>query len=211
MSVCTSEKITNPLRMVNVDPKSFDHLKDLPFADEFPRGEAKVDVLIGVDFYDLLLCGGVVRGKPLEPVALQTKLGCVLSGVSEWQSLQLTASLANARLEEALSEFQQLWKLELIGIQPEQNSNLTKCEFEAQMCQDKMTHYDRKSKTWFTSPLFKQNPPTLGSNKLKALSILQKVETSTIKNKKVEQVNAAFKEFIEKGFAEEVFKDIEPE
>jgi len=42
-----------------------------------------VDVLIGVDFYDLLLCGGVVRGKPQEPVALETKLGYVLSGVSE--------------------------------------------------------------------------------------------------------------------------------
>jgi len=74
-----------------------------------------------------------------------------------------------------------------------------------------MTHYDRKSKTWFTSLLFKQNPPTLGSNKLKALSILRKVETSTIKNKKVAQVNAAFNEFIEKGFAEEVFEDSEPE
>jgi hypothetical protein len=99
----------------------------------------------------------------------------------------------------------------LIGIQAEQNSNLTKCEFEAQMCQNKLTHYDRKSKTWFTSLLFKQNPPTLGSNKLKALSILRKVETSTIKNKKVAQVNAAFNEFIEKGFAEEVFEDSEPE
>jgi hypothetical protein len=83
LSACTSEKITNPLRMVNVDPKSFDHLKDLTIADEFPRGEVQVDVLIGVDFYDLLLCGGVVRGKPQEPVALETKLGYVLSGVSE--------------------------------------------------------------------------------------------------------------------------------
>jgi hypothetical protein len=42
----------------------------------------------------------------------------------------------------------------------------------------------------------------VGLNKLKALSILQKVEASTIKNKRVVRVNAAFNEFIEKDFEE---------
>ncbi len=147
MNACTTEKITNPLRMVDVDPKNFWHLNDLPFADEYPWGEAQVDILIVVNVYDILLCRDVVHRKLQEPVALQTKLGYVFSRVSEWQSLELTASLAHDQLLEALPEFQQLWKLEFIGIQPEQNSNLIKCEFEAQMCQDKMTHYDQKSKT----------------------------------------------------------------
>jgi hypothetical protein len=37
------------------------------------------------------------------------------------------------------------------------------------------------------------------------------VEASTIKIKRVVQVNAAFNEFIEKDFAEKVFKESEPE
>ncbi len=96
MSVCTKDTITNPLRMVEVDPKNYNQLKDLPFANEYPRGTAQVDILIGVNFYNQLLCGSVIHGKPQEPIVRQTKLGYVLSGMSEWQSLQLTASLALA-------------------------------------------------------------------------------------------------------------------
>jgi hypothetical protein len=80
LSATTKEIITNDLRTVNVDPKEHPHLKDLPFADDYPRGPVKVDVLIGVDHYDNLLCGGVIRGRPEDPVAIQTKLGYVLSG-----------------------------------------------------------------------------------------------------------------------------------
>ena len=57
-------------------------LRGLDFADEVPRKATDVDVLIGVDYYGSLVTGGVIQGKPDEPVALQTKLGFVLSGTA---------------------------------------------------------------------------------------------------------------------------------
>jgi hypothetical protein len=48
-------------------------------------------------------------------------------------------------------------------------------------------------------------PPDLGPNKQKALGILKKVERSTIQKGVVDEVNKAFAEFIDCGFAEEVF------
>lgn len=80
LSATTKDVITNDLRTVQIDPKEHAHLKDLHFADDYPRGPTRVDILIGVDHYDNLLCGGVIRGRPEDPVAIQTKLGYVLSG-----------------------------------------------------------------------------------------------------------------------------------
>ena len=88
---------------------------------------------------------------------------------------------------------------------------MTQEELKAQNLQDEVTRYDRKSKTWSTSLLFKMRPPDLGPNKQKALGILKKVERSTIQKGVVDEVNKAFAEFIDCGFAEEVFEEVEPE
>ena len=76
----TQKKITRDLRPVDVDLKKFQHLKDIQFTDDYPRGERQVDILIGVQYYTTLLRGEVIRGRPDEPQAVNTKLGYVLSG-----------------------------------------------------------------------------------------------------------------------------------
>lgn len=111
---------------------------------------------------------------------------------------------------EAFKNLQQFWSLELIGIKPEEDSNLTKEESEAQQLQDRVTHYNPNSKTWFTSLLFKDPMPDLGTNKAKAIGILKKVEQSAIKQGQVDNLNKCFEELVANGFAEEVTEDTEP-
>jgi len=76
----TKESLTDTIRSVNIDPKNFEHLKNLEFTEDFPKKPSVVDILIGVADYGTFLTGSIVRGLPNEPVALKTKLGLVLSG-----------------------------------------------------------------------------------------------------------------------------------
>lgn len=125
--------------------------------------------------------------------------------------MQFKVSVTQSQIAETMVDIKQLWDLELLGIKRDEDVEMTKEEFEAQKLQDELTYYDEKSKTWFTSLLFNQQPPNLGTNRQKALGIMKKVEASTIQKGRVEPVNAAFNEFIDKGFAEEVVEDEEPE
>jgi len=78
----TKEKLTEKLREIKVDLTKFPHLHDIHLADELPRSQAEVDVLIGIDQYSQLVTGPSVTGEPNEPVAVKTKLGFVLSGTA---------------------------------------------------------------------------------------------------------------------------------
>jgi len=124
--------------------------------------------------------------------------------------MNLMVSAEPMLLAETLEKLQRLWDLELLGIKKTEEVLLTKEEFEAQRLQDQVTHYDPQQKTWVTSLLFKERPPKVGSNKKKALGILQKVEKSTIQKGVVDEVNVAYEEYVTKGYSEEVLEDYEP-
>lgn len=125
--------------------------------------------------------------------------------------MQYTCSVSIANAAEPQLDLQQLWDLELLGISKSEEKNLTMEEYQAQLKQDDCTWYDRSSKTWHTSLLFKENPPDLGTNRAKALGILKKIENSTIQKGLVDEVNQAVNDFMENGFAEEIFEQSEPE
>ena len=125
--------------------------------------------------------------------------------------MSFACSVISSKVTESLLDLQRLWDLELLGISKNEEKDLTKEEYQAQQKQDACTWYDKDSKMWTTSLLFKDNPPKLGSNRAKALGILKKVENSTIQKGVQEEVNKAFNEFVEKGFAEEVIEDQEPD
>jgi len=103
-----------------------------------------------------------------------------------------------------------MWRLDLLGIKPNEESTSTHEDLEAQRLQDLITKYDPESKTWSTGLLFKQRPPNLGPNKRRAIAILKKFEASTIAAQNVEVVNAAYDQLVSQGFAEEVFETDEP-
>ena len=104
------------------------------------------------------------------------------------------------------------WDTETLGIEKDtQTSNLSKEESNAQLLQDSVTFYHEGEKCWYTSLLWKQDPPQLGSNKFRALAVMRQVELQAKKKGTEEAINASIQELVDNGFAEEVVEDEEPE
>ena len=57
----TINSVCAPLAAVEVDVKRSDHLRNLQLSDTFPRDDASVDLLVGVDQYYKLVQGDVRR------------------------------------------------------------------------------------------------------------------------------------------------------
>ena len=67
--------------MLRLSKNDFPHLRDLWFSDVCQTKEGlEIDLLIGADYLWEFQRGRTVRGKSKEPVAIETELGCVLSG-----------------------------------------------------------------------------------------------------------------------------------
>ena len=60
--------------------KNFSHIRNLTLADENCLKSSDIDILIGPDYYWQFIKNRIIKGNADEPVALETKLGQVLSG-----------------------------------------------------------------------------------------------------------------------------------
>ena len=97
----------------------FPHLAPLTLADTHHSDTPlDVDMLIGSDFYWQLTTGEIIRGQT-GPVAINTKLGWVLSGpvtnneADDTHTLQIGSS--EEQLDKTLKSF---WELESFGVEP---------------------------------------------------------------------------------------------
>ena len=59
---------------------NYSHLKNLKLAQESNETCVKVDILIGLDYYYNFMTGNIIKGKPNEPIALESTLGWIISG-----------------------------------------------------------------------------------------------------------------------------------
>ena len=111
--------------------RSYRHLQELDLADMAQEvGSATTpQVLLGSDYYWQFVTGQIIRGES-GPVALQTRLGWVLTGpvlsVEQSQTasmvtiaLKISTSNSSSELERQLSAF---WDLESLGILDQESS-----------------------------------------------------------------------------------------
>ena len=122
--------ICSPLmsQPINSSSESYEHLADLELADSADTQDLlEVDVLIGSDWYWSLITGKVIRGRT-GPIAIDSKVGWILSGPSGKQTsvnltftpthiLRIDAYKAEPSLEDQLKQF---WELESLGIPSEE-------------------------------------------------------------------------------------------
>ena len=80
----TLPKVSANADRISIDPKQFDHLKDITdFTEQLPQTEkqfkkhGEVDLLLGLPYYMDVACEGSTPSPfgPPEPMALHTKLG----------------------------------------------------------------------------------------------------------------------------------------
>ena len=111
---------------VELARNEYSHLKGLWFSDVCKaQEELEIDILAGADYLWNLQKECTIRGKPDEPVAVQTELGWVLSGptkgesrTSGAQSVQVNFVGSSTSDKVSLDEeVKKLWDLETLGIQ----------------------------------------------------------------------------------------------
>ena len=81
-AICTPD-IYDPLinRNVKAVSTNYNHLKNLKLADSSNTDTKSINILIGLDYYYLLVTGDIIRGEPNEPIiALNSIFGWILSG-----------------------------------------------------------------------------------------------------------------------------------
>lgn len=101
------------------------HLSDLDLADDYcDTDQLEVDMLIGLDHYWKLVTGKVIREGD-GPVAIQTRLGWVLSGPVPDLLCEITCNLVSTQLlnvdayvpEKSLDDkLKRFWDLESLGV-----------------------------------------------------------------------------------------------
>lgn len=120
----TTPVICEPLATppVSLCISRYDHLADLDLADPSDGSSAiEIDVLIGSDYYWMLATGNVSHGSE-GPVAMETKLGWVLSGPShacDPSYSLLTAHTLRVGCQEEVeldNTLRAFWELESLGI-----------------------------------------------------------------------------------------------
>ena len=104
----------------------YPYLQGLQLACGTINGTVSVDLLIGADHYWSFFTGGIIRGDPSGPVALETKLGWILSGpasvpiFTESCTVNLSAThvlkIESADISHVQDDLQKFWDLETLGI-----------------------------------------------------------------------------------------------
>ena len=200
----TKEKIVEDFSPVTVDPNSYQHLKKLKFTEGYPRRtNAQIDILLGEPYYTDIITGAPIKGKENEPKAIPTQLGMVLAGSFQTEkSEQKKTYKVNFCRKPDLTRF---WDLEHIGIMPEKENGLfTLEEEEAIKKMEEVTSYDKEKREWSTELLFKRNDERIQNNYKRAKAVMKSVEIAAKRRNHVTELNQAFDELIQNGFAEQV-------
>ncbi len=121
MKVTEVPVISKGLRNKHVEKVQceYKHLEGLWFSDVSEKEHLEIDILVGADHLWEFQTGSIIRGELGEPVAIETKLGYVLSGPMKCvqrEPISIQLCLTNESLEEKV---QKLWDLETIGIKEE--------------------------------------------------------------------------------------------
>ena len=116
----------------------YPHLGGLELADNPGKGMCEVDLLVGSDFYWDFVSGETRRGDK-GPVAVETTLGWILSGPTEFirnpgqmvslvttHTLSIDGKVTNKMLDATLQSF---WELESLGIRPDEMGDVAIDQF----------------------------------------------------------------------------------
>ncbi|KAK3704222.1 hypothetical protein QZH41_007842 [Actinostola sp. cb2023] len=204
MEALAIPKICNQLGPVKLNLHENPHLKNLNFADSYPRESVEVDVLIGADFYYSFATGNCKRGNsPTSPTAVDSNLGWILTGSVENTSKSTTSVLAVVENNEITDSLKRFWELESIGITENKNPVLSKEEQRA--IEDFNCGLKFDGSNYEVRLPWKQDCANLGDNYQQAVQRLEGVERRLKREpEKAKAYTDAINQYVQKGFAEEV-------
>ena len=144
----TMPKVTCPISKITIDPKDYDHLRNISFSEVLPHDDAtstEVELLIGQPITTHLFSNLIV-GEFGQPAAYLTKIGNCLTGTANPgnEDNQLSVfSTCEIQEEDSIEEIKQWFSLENVGIEdPTTTNQLTAEEIRAEQLMQQHTYYD---------------------------------------------------------------------
>ncbi|CAG4952078.1 unnamed protein product [Colias eurytheme] len=159
------------------------HIEKLSLADPEFNISKPIDLILGVEVYELILLPGFIRNSISQPIAQNTELGWILSGSVATQS---HCNIVTVNI----SNIQRFWEIEDIS---ENSSDMSS---QDQYC---MQHYQLHTKRQSDGryvvrlPLKPDMKDKLGDSKTKAIAQFRQLENRFTKNKLICE---SYKQFI---------------
>ena len=165
----TMPEVTHDINPINIDPLSYEHLKDVQFSEKLPmtaKTSMQVQLMIGEPYTSQLL-EKIISGRSLdEPKAAIFQIGACLTGSNASPTGEEKISVyTNLDIHKLIPQpdpilyIQKFFELENIGIEdPTETSQLTAEEQKAEDLMKANTFYDEKLKHWHTKLLWADSP-----------------------------------------------------
>ena len=201
----TINKVCNKLRPVNIDISKYPHLKNIKFADSYPRGPTEIDILVGMDFYYSIVDGKCQKGlEPDMPVAVSTNLGWILCGpIQNNVDHQATVMLSTVSVNEVTFSLKNFWELEHMGIEDDKQAKWSSEEEFAVQQFNESLKFD--GERYEVALPWRKDHPELKDNYNQAFKRLLSVEHQLKKNEdKASSYSQAINQYVQDGYAEEV-------
>ncbi|KHJ39981.1 hypothetical protein D918_09971 [Trichuris suis] len=179
------------------------HLQNLKLADQFPRDQTEVDVLIGLHHHYEFVGTEHRRGKKDVPTAVRSVFGCIVCGKISDTGCHTAVSL-HVTLEERLdNEIKKFWELESIGMKYKEPQEEKSQVFIEGL--KKSVIYNGKR---YVVPLpWKTKNPNLPNNYEYAVSMPRQTE-NRLKNERLRQTYAeAITMYVANGWVEEILDE----
>ena len=201
----TINKVCNKLRPVNIDISKYPHLKDIKFADSYPRGLTEIDILVCIDFYYSIVDGKCQKGlEPDMPVAASINLGWILCGpIQNNVDHQATVMLSTVSVNEVTFSLKNFSELEHMGIEDDKQAKWSsEEELAVQQFNESLKFDGERYEVAFP---WRKDHPELKNNYNQAFKRLLGVENQLKKNEdKSSSYSQAINQYVQDGYAEEV-------
>ncbi|XP_028408802.1 uncharacterized protein LOC114531378 [Dendronephthya gigantea] len=208
----TVKNVCVPLSEVKFDLKQCPHLTSLNLAEKFPRPQATVDVLIGIDQYHKLVGDTTKWGTLGTPIATSSVFGWIVGGPvpgSKRKNNKTTSMLSVTQVDNVDEVLKRFWSLDALGIVDEIKDSLVTSEEKYAMDQfESNLQYDGERYT--VGLPWMRNPPPLVNNYHQAFQRLISVEKRLKRNpKKTESYRNAMNQYLTDGHARETDQEDE--
>ena len=166
----TMPEVTYDISPINIDPKRYEHLKDVQFTEKLPmtpKTPKRVELLVGEPYTSQLLEKIISGGTLDEPKAAIFQIGACLTGTAPLKREESIKIHSNLDILKEIplpdhdtdTYIQGLFTLENIGIEdPLETSQLTAEEQKAEDLMKANTFYDAEQKCWHTKLLWADSP-----------------------------------------------------
>lgn len=150
------------------------HVEGLTLADPNPLSHDPINILLGADLYGALILDGVRKGSDREPVAQNSALGWILSGMTgRSTALVHKVTVCHTAVQENVDfDLRQFWEIEEVP-------RIAASSPEDEMCEEhfRQTHYRLADGRYVVSIPFKRSPPIeIGDSRAIAVSHFLRME-----------------------------------